>query len=161
MGEIELDQIDAKIIKMHLSDARTSITEVARACAVSPNAIFKRIERLRSREVIVGSTTLFNPKFLEERFAATVEVTVEHTESRNLLDFLSVHPQVLMCFEGIGRCNVFALIGAKCAQELDSIKEDIRGLPGVNKMVVSVRVDEFEFTFHNLELMPEGGKTDG
>jgi DNA-binding Lrp family transcriptional regulator len=161
MDKIEFDKIDSTIIKMYLNDARTSLTEVAEVCGVSPNAIFKRVEGLRSRKIITGSTTLFNPKFLEERFAATVEITAEHSESKNVLDFLSGHPRVLMLFESIGRCNIFALIGANCVGELDSIKEEIRALHGVNRMVFSVRVDEFEFFYQNLELMENGGTSDG
>lgn len=161
MNQIKLDKIDSTIIKMYLNDARTSLTEVAKICEVSPNAIFKRVEGLRSRNIIMGSTTLFNPKFLEERFAATVEMTVDHSESINVMNFLSGHPKVLMLFESIGRCTIFALIGANCVGELDSIKEEFRGLHGVNRMVFSVRVDEFEFFYHNLELMPNGGTIDG
>lgn len=161
MRNMELDLIDSTIIKMHLSDARVSLTELAQACGVSPNAIFKRIEGLRARKIIVGSTTLFNPRFLDEGLAATVELTVEQSESGNVLSSLRSHPKVLMCFEGIGRCNVFALIGAKCVGELDCLKEEIRGWPGIKRMMVSVRVDEFEFTFQNLDLMRKGGEIDG
>ena len=155
------DRIDATIVKMLMVDARTSLTDVAKVCGVSPNAIFKRMEALRSRGIIVGSTTLFNPKFLEDRYAATVEIAVQHSESKKLFDFLKGHRKVLMCFESIGGCNIFALIGAKCVGELDQMKEEIRGFHGVNHMSVSVRVDEFEFTFQNLDLLPKGGERDG
>ena len=152
MVEVELDPNDITIIEMLLKDARTSLKDIAEVCGVSSNAIFKHIENLKSKEVIVGSTALFDPKFLGQGYVASLEVTTDYLSEGKVAEFLKEHPNVLMCFEGIGRFNIFALIGANCIGELDSVKEEVRLQPGVRKVIVAMRVDEFEFLYQNLDL---------
>ncbi|HEY3420822.1 MAG TPA: Lrp/AsnC family transcriptional regulator [Methanomassiliicoccales archaeon] len=161
MSNTELDETDAAIIKTLLRDARTNLKDMAEANGVSTNAVFKRIEKLRSNGIIVGSATIFNPKAIHELMAATVEMTVDFTDIENVVESLRGHPNVLLCFECIGRCNVFALIGARSVSDLDAVKEEIRQKRGVRKIAVAMRVDELEFLYDNLDIGPIGGVQDG
>ena len=102
-AEVKLDEIDAKIIKALLKDARTSLKDIAKDCGLSSNAIHKRIHNLKASGVIAGSATLFNPSIFGYRFTVGMEITVYNEKKNDLVEFVREYPDVLMCIEGT-RC---------------------------------------------------------
>ena len=156
-NEVELDEIDAKIIKALLKDARTSLKDIAENCRLSSNAIHKRIHNLKASGVIAGATTLFNPRILGDRFTVCMEITVDNTKKNDIVEFVRQHPDVLMCIEGIGVCDIFAIMTVSSVNELDRAKEAIRGQSGVRKVATIIMIDDIQFLFENLDL--SGDKT--
>mgnify|MGYP003469720911 FL=1 len=55
MGHHQLDELDGKILKMIVGNARIPFLEVARECNVSGAAIHQRIQKLTALGVIKGS----------------------------------------------------------------------------------------------------------
>ncbi|MGD0953954.1 MAG: Lrp/AsnC family transcriptional regulator [Methanotrichaceae archaeon] len=155
-NEVELDEIDAKIIKALLKDARTSLKDIAEDCGLSSNAIHKRIRNLKASGVIAGATTLFNPLILGDRFTVCMEITVDNTKI-DIVEFVRQHPDVLMCIEGIGVCDIFAIMTVSGVNELDRAKEAIRRQSGVRKVATIIMIDDIQFLFENLDL--SGDKT--
>jgi DNA-binding Lrp family transcriptional regulator len=156
-NEVELDEIDAKIIKALLKNARTSLKDIAEDCGLSSNAIHKRIHNLKASGVIAGSATLFNPSIFGYRFTVIMEITVYNEKKNDLVKFVREHPDVLMCIEGIGVCDVLAIITVKSVNELDYAKEAIRRQPGVRKVATIIMIDDIQFLFENLDIL--GDKT--
>jgi DNA-binding Lrp family transcriptional regulator len=151
-GPPRIDEIDATILRMLLVDARTSLKDIAESCGVSSNAIHKRIKKLRSECIIIGSVTLFNPRYLGGSFTTSMELLTDYKQKTNVRETLQKHPRVIMCYEGVGRCDIFAIISVGTMEEMESMRKDIRNLPGVKKLVMSVRVDDFKFSYENLDL---------
>lgn len=149
---IELDRIDAKIIEIMIKDARSSLREIAEATGVTSNSIFKRLEKLKLKGVIVGSTVLFNPNKMEKVSAINVELKVDQSEIENVVNILREKQNVLVCLEGIGRCNVYVLLCLYQINHLDALIDEIRILPGVLNITVSGKVYETEFLTQNVDL---------
>jgi Lrp/AsnC family leucine-responsive transcriptional regulator len=57
-----IDLIDADILKILQSNARTSNAEIARQVGLAPSAVFERIRKLEERGVIEGYSARVNPK---------------------------------------------------------------------------------------------------
>jgi Lrp/AsnC family transcriptional regulator, leucine-responsive regulatory protein len=57
-----IDGIDASILKILQSNARTSNAEIARQVGLAPSAVFERIRKLEERGVIEGYTARVSPK---------------------------------------------------------------------------------------------------
>jgi Lrp/AsnC family transcriptional regulator for asnA, asnC and gidA len=55
MAHHDLDELDEKILKMIVDNARIPFLEVARACNVSGAAIHQRVQKLTNLGVIKGS----------------------------------------------------------------------------------------------------------
>lgn len=142
---------------MLLKDARTSLKDIAEDCELSSNAIHKRIRNLKASGVIAGSATLFNPSIFGYRFTVIMEITVYNEKKNDLVKFVREHPDVLMCIEGIGVCDVLAIITVKSVNELDCTKEAIRRQPGVRKVATIIMIDDIQFLFENLDIL--GDKT--
>jgi len=158
--KVELDEIDAKILRALLKDARTSLKDIAEDCGLSSNAIHKRISKLKASGVIVGATTLFNLKLPSGMLGASIEITVHSSKKDSVLKFVREYPGVSICMEGTGRCDIIAFIAVTGVDEMDRAKEAINKQPGVKNVVTSVQVEDVQFNFDNLDLMGEG-KTNG
>jgi Lrp/AsnC family leucine-responsive transcriptional regulator len=59
-SQVKIDEIDVKILKTLLKDARASFADIARDCIISTNAIVKRFYRLKRTGVIAGTSTMVN-----------------------------------------------------------------------------------------------------
>src|ERR1700674_5899809 len=57
-----IDEIDAAIMKVLQTNARTSNAEIARQVGLAPSAVFERIRKLEERGVIEGYTARVSPK---------------------------------------------------------------------------------------------------
>ncbi len=86
-----------------------------------------------------------------------MEIAVNNENKNDLLKFVREHPDVLMCIEGIGVCDVLAIITVKSVNELDHAKEAIRRQTGVKKVATIIMIDEFQFLLENLDI--SGDKT--
>ena len=155
-AEVKLDEIDVIIIKALLKDARVGLKGIAEKYGLSPNAIHKRIHNLEASEVIVGSSTLFNPKILGDGFTVAMEITVYNENKNDIVDFIRRHPDVLMCIEGIGVCDILAIVTVSSVNELDQAKETIRRQTGVRKVETVILIEDIQFLFENLDISGEG-----
>jgi len=142
-----------------LRDARTSLKDIAEDCGLSSNAIHKRIANLKASGVITGATTLFNPNLFGDVLAVCVEITVDYSMKERIVRFVREYPGVIMCIEGVGRCDILVFIAVVGIKELDLAKETINKQPGVKKVVTVVQIEEVQFHFDNLDLT--GGKANG
>ena len=58
MAHHDLDELDEKILKMIVDNARVPFLEVARACNVSGAAIHQRVQKLTNLGVVKGLNIL-------------------------------------------------------------------------------------------------------
>lgn len=58
MAQHELDELDEKILRLIIDNARIPFLEVARECGVSGAAIHQRVQKLTQQGVIKGSEFL-------------------------------------------------------------------------------------------------------
>ncbi|MGE5414798.1 MAG: Lrp/AsnC family transcriptional regulator [Syntrophomonadaceae bacterium] len=72
-----IDVIDAGILKILQSNARTSNAEIARQVDLAPSAVFERIRKLEERGVIEGYGARVNPKAVELPLLAFVFVRAD------------------------------------------------------------------------------------
>ena len=119
MGHHQLDELDEKILKMIIGNARIPFLEIARECNVSGAAIHQRMQKLtnlgilKRAEYIVDSnkvgyeTSAYIGLFLKDpvRFSGVVEA-------------LSKIPEVVECHHITGRYDLFIKLYAKNNQHL-------------------------------------------
>ena len=64
MAHHDLDELDEKILKLIVDNARVPFLEVARECNVSGAAIHQRVQKLTNLGVIKGSEFIVDPEKL-------------------------------------------------------------------------------------------------
>ncbi|MGL5690482.1 MAG: winged helix-turn-helix transcriptional regulator, partial [Bacteroidales bacterium] len=61
MASFQLDNLDVKILRIIIGNARVPFLEVARECGVSGAAIHQRVQKLINMGVITGSEFTIEP----------------------------------------------------------------------------------------------------
>ena len=84
---IDLDQIDKKLIAQMASDARISVTELARRVGLSKTPVQARLKRLEESGVIRGYRAMLDPVKLGLDHVAFVEVKLSDTREKALTAF--------------------------------------------------------------------------
>ena len=84
---VELDRTDSKIIEILASDARVSLTELARRVSLSKTPVHLRVKRLEEQGVIRGYRALLDPVRLGLDHVAFVEVKLSDTREKALAAF--------------------------------------------------------------------------
>ena len=98
MARHQLDNLDKKILKLVVADARIPFLEVARACNVSGAAIHQRIQKLIKLGVIKGSEYIVNPEKIGYETCAYVGLYLQDPSSfDDVVEKLRQIPEVTEC----------------------------------------------------------------
>ena len=122
MGHHQLDELDGKILKMIVGNARIPFLEVARECNVSGAAIHQRIQKLTALGVIKGSEFIIdNTKVGYETCAYMGLFLKSPGQFPTVTEALKQIPEVVECHYTTGQYDLFIKIYAKNNQHLLSI----------------------------------------
>jgi Lrp/AsnC family transcriptional regulator, leucine-responsive regulatory protein len=154
---MKLDEIDVRVLRALLKDARASLKEIAKECNVSPNAIFKRIRHLEDEGLIVGTILYANLAHYGRMYPASIEVDLRTNQEKEVTKLISERASVFECSQSIGKHDLWIFLVAKSINELDNIKRLVRKHPGVNSVTVSLWT-RTQFTFENLKLLKPGSE---
>ncbi len=132
-----MDQLDRKILRTLMANARTSNAELARECGVAPSTILERIRRLEDRGVLRGYIAEVDPEALGYTVRAVVLVTLDQHEVSCIRTFeeeIRSIPFVRSCQHLSGRFDYLVRLAARDVNHLgELIKERIAAIPGIGK----------------------------
>jgi Lrp/AsnC family transcriptional regulator for asnA, asnC and gidA len=151
---IEIDEIDAKILKILLRDARTKQNDIARDCNLSSNAIFKRIKRLKDTGLIIGTTTRIDFEKLGYTRSAGIEVLADTAEELSILKFLQKHPNVSNIVQSFGASDIIILAHGN-DNEIDELMRTLKNRPGVKEVSIHFFVGLQQFLPENIDIQPK------
>jgi len=96
-----MDQSDLRILHMLLKDSRMPLSKIARELGISQPAAQKRIEKLKAKGIIIGSTVLLNEKMIGWKRALVV-LNAGRKDYMRLLDSLKKLPTVTAVYQTTG-----------------------------------------------------------
>jgi DNA-binding Lrp family transcriptional regulator len=144
-----MDEIDVKILKKLLSDARMSYRKVAEEIGVSPPTVLARVEKLESDGIIRSYSTLLDHEKLGYDLTAIIEITATKGKIVDLERQIAKFPNVCAVYDITGLTDMVVVAKFKNRKELSNfVKKDI-SLPYVertNTHVVLITVKE-DFRF--------------
>ncbi|MDR3127510.1 MAG: Lrp/AsnC ligand binding domain-containing protein [Tannerellaceae bacterium] len=122
MLQHQIDELDRRILKLIIGNARMPFLEVARECNVSGAAIHQRIQRLTNMGVITGAEyTVDNMKVGYETCAYMGLYLQSPGQFPAVTEALSKIPEVVECHYTTGPYDLFIKIYARNNQHLLSI----------------------------------------
>lgn len=125
MARHQLDNLDKKILKLVVADARIPFLEVARACNVSGAAIHQRIQKLIRLGVIKGSEYIVNPEKIGYETCAYVGLYLQDPSSfDDVVEKLRQIPEVTECHYTTGGYDMFIKIYARNNHHMLNIIHD-------------------------------------
>ena len=130
---LQIDNLDKKILDIITKNARIPYLEVARECGVSGAAIHQRVQRLIRIGVIRGSEFKVDPVMVGFKTCAYIGITLSDIKMFNaVVDELKKVPEVVECHYATGKYSMFVKIYAKDNRHLlQIILEHLTVIPGI------------------------------
>jgi len=142
--QMNLDELDQKILKLITKNARIPFLEVARECGVSGAAIHQRVQRLLNIGVVTGSEFIISPEKLGYNTCAFMGIYLEKASfHKEVVTQLLLIPEIVECHYTTGQYAIFVKIMTKTNKHLKQIIDD-----EFQKIVGIARTE----TFMSLEL---------
>ena len=119
MAHHELDELDEKILRMIVDNARIPFLEVARACGVSGAAIHQRVQKLAGLGVVKGSEFLLDAEKIGYETCAYVGIFLTSPSTfEYVVKELEKIPEVVECYYTTGQYDVLIKVFAKNNKDL-------------------------------------------
>ncbi len=133
MAKTQLNEIDRKILKFLIKNARMPYLEIARECGISGAAIHQRIRKLEELDVIQGSRILVNPKALGFDVCAFIGITLKDPQLLiDTMDKIMSIPEIVESHFVTGDYNILAKIYCTDNEHMmHTLFDDLLSIPGV------------------------------
>lgn len=99
--EIELDEVDRRILNVLQNNAALNNAELAQAVHVSPPTCLRRVKRLSESGVIERQVAIVSPEKVGARLTAIVEITLDVQAAERMEEFeahVAGDEAVLQCY---------------------------------------------------------------
>ena len=144
MAKTNLDEIDRKILRFLINNARMPFLEIARACGISGAAIHQRIRKLEEAKVILGSRMIIDHKLLGFDVCAHIRITMKDPQLlQKTVELLKEVPEIVECHFITGNGNI--LIKLYCVDNehlMHTIFNSILRIQGVASTETSLSLQE-------------------
>ena len=115
-----LDQIDKKLLKALVEDARLTSNQLAEIAGLSASPCWQRVKRLEKEGIIKGYTTVLDNKKLGAAEIILLEITLDKQIEGAIDDFaneIKKMPEVLEAFLTSGKYDYFLKIAVNGTEE--------------------------------------------
>ena len=144
MAKANLDEIDRKILRFLINNARMPFLEIARACGISGAAIHQRIRKLEEAKVILGSRMIIDHKMLGFDVCAHIRITMKDPQLlQKTVELLKEVPEIVECHFITGNGNI--LVKLYCVDNehlMHTIFNSILRIQGVASTETSLSLQE-------------------
>jgi|SRR5680860_321793 DNA-binding Lrp family transcriptional regulator len=124
---------DQKLLMLLRQNARTSITDLARALHLSRSTVQNRIARLEASGVIAGYAVQLGGAFSSNQVEAHVSIKVAQKLTARTNSALEGISQVSQLFSVSGEYDLIAILQAQSLEELSAVLDEIGNLDGVER----------------------------
>jgi len=151
---VEIDEVDIKILRMLIKDARTQLNDIAKDCDLSVNAIHKRVKHLKAAGVITGTIVFINPEPFGLEQIATVGINLEPNQEVEVANLIRKFAYLIHIDRSLGKYDICAFVVATNMNQIELLKATIRNHIGIKRIVVNFWSKTF-FNFGNIALKPK------
>lgn len=136
----KIDNLDRKILRIVMRNARIPSKDVALSCGVSRAAIHQRIQRLIELNVITGSGYHVNPKVLGYSTCTYIGVNLERGAMyRDVVPEFEKIPEIVECHFTTGSYTMLIKLYARDNEHLMDLLNNkiqmIRGVTGTETLI--------------------------
>ncbi|MCQ2214961.1 MAG: Lrp/AsnC ligand binding domain-containing protein [Bacteroidales bacterium] len=140
----QIDELDKKILRMIMANARVPYLEVARECGVSGAAIHQRVQRLVQIGIIKGSEFVINPTRIGYQTCAYIGIFLKDSKYFDkVVDEMKKIPQIIECHYTTGQYAIFIKIYAKSNEHMKYILHDkLQAIEGIASTETIISLEE-------------------
>jgi Lrp/AsnC family transcriptional regulator for asnA, asnC and gidA len=141
---LQIDNLDRKILDIITKNARIPYLEVARECGVSGAAIHQRVQRLIKIGVIRGSEFKVDPVLVGFKTCAYIGIFLEHPgHFRDVVNNFKDIPEIIECHYTTGNYSLFIKVYTRDNEHLkDILTEKIQNIAGIVRTETLISLEE-------------------
>ena len=128
---LDLDDTDRRMLALLASNARLSVTALARDLGIARTTAQARLDRLENRGIIAGYSLRLTDKARAQVIRATVLVQIEPRSQPGILRALDKMTEVEAAYTTSGRFDLTLEVAAANPEALDAALDRIADLVGV------------------------------
>lgn len=121
-----IKDLDAKILRYLLKDGRMGFEEIARACKVSKNKVWKHFKTMEKKGIIKGATLQVNFVHLGFDALATLLISVDPQQMEQVMQLIGKIAEIRAYRQYNSIYNIRATTTLKDLNELDYVKQIIK-----------------------------------
>lgn len=133
-----MDDLDHRLIALLRTDARASLSQLAKALGVSRGTVQNRLDKLIATDVILGFTVRLKNAATPDRIRAIMMVEVSGKNSRRVAHELRGLPQIHALFSTNGPFDLIAEIECANLEEFDRLLSSVRTIEGIARSETSL-----------------------
>ena len=127
-----LDELDQKIVRPLIEDARMSYSDISHEVGISRVAVKARIQALEQRGIIEEYTTIINPQKISGAVSCYFEIEAAPEALAQVIDILKSNETITQIYRVTGRNKLHVHAVASSGDEMEKLMEKtIDTLPGV------------------------------
>jgi len=148
---IKIDELDAKILRALIKDARSKLTDIAEDCKLSSTAVKNRIVRLKKSGLIIKAILLVDMAFFGYPYPVLIGVNLDRKQEENIIELIRKHTKVVGIDQTIGKYDLCLFVFAESINELDKLKYLIRKQKGVRNIEINIW-NKIHFNYGNINI---------
>ena len=133
MAKVELDEIDNKILREYLRDARLSYREVARRVRIAVGTVMSRTKRLEAVGVIRSYTAILDHEKLGYDLTAVTEITVSKGKLVEMETEIAKMPVACAVYDVTGLTDALIIAKFRSREELSDFTKALLAMPFVER----------------------------
>ena len=133
MSIVTLDEIDIRILRKLISDARLSYRNIAEQIGVSPPTVLARVEKLEKNKIIKSYSALLDHEKLGYDLTAIIEVTAIKNKVGEVEKVLSKYENVCAIYDITGLTDMIIVAKFRNRKELSNFVKKELSIPSVQR----------------------------
>lgn len=131
-----MDELDNKIIRLLMRNARMPVKEIAQQVNLTSPAVSSRIHRLEQEGVIGGYTVLLHQPEEAARVQALISIQTTGAAREDFLRMIPGEPQILQCYRVTGSYNFIVKVSCASIDELEHLLTRMQKLGNTNTQII-------------------------
>ena len=157
---VNLDEVNAKIIRLLIGDSRLKKVDIAKECGLSSVAVINRIGLMKKNGLLVKPFLSLNTAFFGYPHPVLIGINLNPTNEQDIIKLIKKHTIVAGVDKTYGEYDLCLFVFAKNLKDLDRLKNLIVNHIGVSKIDVYIW-HEFHLNYSNINLLTKESGLNG
>ncbi|PIN83004.1 MAG: AsnC family transcriptional regulator [Nitrosopumilales archaeon CG11_big_fil_rev_8_21_14_0_20_33_24] len=144
---MEFDEIDTKIIKNLLVDARLSARQLAYKIGLSTVTVLSRIKKLEQKKIITGYTARLDHQILGYDLTAIIEVKTTKGKMLEIENKIAENENVCAVYDVTGPSDVLVISKFKNRDELSKFVKSLSAISNVENTETHIVLNSIKEDF--------------
>ena len=134
-----LDELDQRIVRLLIENARMSYSDIGQQVGISRVAVKARIQALEQRGIIEEYTTIINPQKISGAVSCYFDIETLPDQLMNVAQILKQNETITQIYRVTGKSRLHVHAVAASAQEMETlITQTMDTLPGVKECICNM-----------------------